>query len=325
LICVLSMIFDKTGHVANELYVAGLPWSPVYLLNGSRPIIFEAGFTCAGRLYENDIRAVLKGRQPEILFLTHVHWDHCGATSYLKELFPHLKVAASERDAMIIRRPNAQKLMAALSREIVPFVSALNNIDTSKLLDRPFGPFHVDMILRGGQIVEIDKDLTVQVLSTPGHTRDHLSYYIPERMLLIATEAAGCLDKAGHILTEFLVDYDEYIGSLERLSTLPVEILCQGHHFVFVGREEVQGFFARSIEQARRFKTSVLELLQHHGGSAESVVQKIKAAEWDRNPGIKQLEKAYLLNLRAQVTSLAAKLAGSSVKSSIPTKKHAAH
>ena len=87
-----------------------------------------------------------------------------------------------------------------------------------------------------------------------------LSYYIPERKILIATESAGCLGRDGHIVSEFLVDYDAYIKTLKRFSSLDVEIFCQGHHFVFTGKD-VQAFFANSLRAAESFKKHVDELL----------------------------------------------------------------
>jgi glyoxylase-like metal-dependent hydrolase (beta-lactamase superfamily II) len=77
----IFLIFKQTGQVKDILYVAGLAWSPVYLLATQQPVLFEAGFHCAGRLYEEGIKSVINGRNPKILFLTHVHWDHCGAVS----------------------------------------------------------------------------------------------------------------------------------------------------------------------------------------------------------------------------------------------------
>jgi len=299
------MIFNKTGFVTSEFHVTGLPWSPVYLFNCTRPVIFEAGFACAGRLYENDIRAILKGRQPDILFLTHAHWDHCGGTSYIKESFPGIKVAASERAASIIKRPNAQNLIRTLSKDVIPFIGEYYGIDRTELLDEPFKPFNVDIMLEDGRTIQIDDNLTVQVIATPGHTRDHLCYYIPERKILIATEASGVQDRTGNIVPEFLVDYDMYVTSMKRLMELPAEILCQGHHFVFVGREAVRDFFTRSLREAEYFKNHVIELLRSKNGSVEDVMRKIKAEQYDRNPGPKQTESAYLLNLRTRISHLA--------------------
>ena len=73
---------------------------------------------------------------------------------------------------------------------------------------------------------------TVHVLATPGHTRDMLSYYIPERRMLIGTEAVGAEDMAGRVIIAPLSDYDAYLSSMERLSLLDVDVLCQGHRLV---------------------------------------------------------------------------------------------
>ena len=297
-------VFSKTGRVQDDFYVLGHTWMPTYLLDGERPVLFEAGLTCLGRIYEEAIRSVLGDRQPEILFLTHVHYEHCGATSYLKEVFPSLQVGASPQAAEIIKRPNAQQLMRTLNKNASLLVTG---VDKNKLLLEPFKPFDIDVMLTDGEVMKLEEGLSVQVFATPGHTRDLLSYYIPEKRILVATEAVGCADRTGHIVTEFIVDYESYLAGLERLAALDVAVLCQGHHFVFIG-EAVKDFFTRSIETAKRFKTRVEELLQAEGGSVERVVTLIKAEEHDSKPLPKQPEKAYILNLTAQVAHVAKKL-----------------
>ncbi len=309
--CIYEEVFSlstQTGPVIRDFHTVGLNWSAVYLLDGKRPVLFESGFACAGRIYADGIRSILGARQPEVLFLTHSHWDHIGSASYLKNAFPSLKVAASRRTAEILKRPHALELISKLSEEALPPVQSLSGIDPSQLLLNAFHPFDVDVILEGGQVIELDEDVTVEVLATPGHARDHLSYYVPQKRILIATEASGTLDRAGNIITEFLVDYDAYLSSLKRLASLPVEVLCPGHHYVFVGQEEVAAFFSRSIEEAERFKERVYELLRLEGASVERVVQRIKAEQWDTNRAAKQIEGAYLLNLRTRVAHLAEKL-----------------
>jgi glyoxylase-like metal-dependent hydrolase (beta-lactamase superfamily II) len=177
----------------------------------------------------------------------------------------------------------------------------------SLLRDRP-GEFDIDVTLEDGQTVPLQNNLSVRVMSTPGHTRDMLSYYIPEKKILFATEAAGCLGKTGRIVTEFLVDYDEYILSLKRLAALDVDILCQGHHFVFTD-SDVKHHFERALETAEEFKATVENLLETEQGSVDRVVSLVKEREYDPNPGPKQPEKAYLINLRTRVTHLAEMMA----------------
>jgi glyoxylase-like metal-dependent hydrolase (beta-lactamase superfamily II) len=302
------MIFDKTGKVVDDFYVLGHTWMPTYLLDGDQPVIFEAGLACLGRVYEESIKAVLDRRQPEILFLTHVHYDHCGATVYLAKVFHPLHVAASSRAAYNIGRPHAQSLMKDLSEKAATLIAG---VDRSRLLDDAFEPFAVDMIVADGDVIQLGNGLSVEVLATPGHTRDLLSYYIPEKKILIGTEAVGCADITGHIVTQFLVDYESYLANLKRLAALHVEVLCQGHHFVYVG-DAVNDFLLRSIESTERFKKRVEELLKAEGGSVERVVARIRAQEHDGKPLPKQPEHAYLISLSARVKHLAEKVRSNS-------------
>jgi 2-aminobenzoylacetyl-CoA thioesterase len=301
------MIIDTAGSIKDRFYVSGLRLYPIELLDGIAPILFDGGITCAGRLYVDAIRSVLGDREPEIVCITHVHWDHCGAVSCLKDAFPSMKVAMSPKAGEILKRRNAVLQMKALNAGVKPIVAALPEVDSVRLTDEPFRSFDADIELEDGQIIELGQGLTVEALSTPGHTRDHMSYFIPERKILIASEACGCLDGTGTVITQFLADYDLYLSSLRRLAELPVEILCQGHRLVFVGRDEVQAFFYRSIKSTTRFKDRVYELLESKDSSLESVVIQIKAEQYDTNTGIKQPEVPYLINLRAQVAHLAEK------------------
>ena len=302
------MIFNAAGKVVDDFYVLGHAWMPTYLLDGTQPVLFEAGLACLGRIYAESIRTVLGGRAPERLFLTHVHYDHCGATAYLTRAFPKLRVAASARAAHTITRPNAQKLMQELSATAAALITG---VDRGKLLTDAFAPFTVDITVSDGDIIDLGEGLSIVVLATPGHTRDMVSYYIPERKILIATEAAGCADITGYAVPQFLVDYESYMMGLRRLAALEVEVLCQGHHFVYVGAA-AKDFLARSIESAVQFRQHAETLLAMEGGSVEQVVSLIKAEEYDDKPLPKQPEHAYLLGLNARVKHLAEKLAGRS-------------
>ena len=95
--------------------------------------------------------------------------------------------------------------------------------------------------------LDLGGGLSVQVLGTPGHTRDFLSYYIPEKKILVSSEAVGCHSGyKDYIVSEFIYSYQDYVDSMKRLATLDVEILCQGHHRVFVGGD-VRVFFEKSL------------------------------------------------------------------------------
>jgi glyoxylase-like metal-dependent hydrolase (beta-lactamase superfamily II) len=300
------LIFDTIGEVVPGFYVIGAVEVPSYLLDGDRPVLFDAGFSVFGPLYERAVKEILGIRDPKILFLTHVHFDHCGAAAYLKKAFPGLVIAASQRAAEIVRRPNARKLIADLNDS---GADTVRRWKPDLRLGEPFRPFEVDRVLADGDRLDLGPGLSVEVIATPGHTWDFLSYYIPERKILIASEAVGCADVTGYVVTEFLVDFEVYLKSLKRLAALGVDVLCQGHRLVYTGPEVVD-YFKRSLRTASQFKERVVDLLIREGGDTRRVVELVKGEEYDAKPHPKQPEPAYLLNLEARVKHLAGKMNG---------------
>jgi glyoxylase-like metal-dependent hydrolase (beta-lactamase superfamily II) len=298
----VDLIFKGTGEVRQGLHVLGSKDVPVYLVKAQRPVLFDAGLVTLGKVYERAIRATLGEVRPEILFLTHMHFDHCGSVSFLKRAFPGLVVYASKKASEIIKRPNAVKLIRTLSENSG---EALVGFDRSILVDEPFEPFEVDRILEDGDRIELGNGLNLQVLFTPGHTWDFLSYYIPERRILIASEAGGCADNSGHIPPECLADFDVYMHSLARLAALEVDVLCQGHRFVYLD-EDVTAFLSRSTQTALDFTGIVGELWKSERGDLARIMARIKNTEYDLLPPPKQPEPAYLVNLEARVKSLVA-------------------
>ncbi len=302
------MQINRTGRVNDILYVLGITECPIYLINTpEQAIIFDSGITCLGRIYADAIRSVLGDRQPSILFISHAHWDHCGSAAYLKRTFPSLQIAASPLAVKILGRPNAVELMARLNREVTDNLELDLGLKYSQLIDDAFEAPAVDMELKDGDMLTIG-DTAVQVLATPGHTRDHLSFYLPQEKILIAPESGGVMIGSGTIEPEFVADYDSYLASLRRLAELPAEVLCQGHYSVFTGREEVTQFFNRSLEETVNYRNRICELLQLEHDDVERVVRQIKSARYDRIEGRKQEEQSYVLNLTAQVRFLARKM-----------------
>jgi glyoxylase-like metal-dependent hydrolase (beta-lactamase superfamily II) len=294
------LIFNRTGEVRDGLFVTGWSHNPIYLLKGKKPVLFDGGLALLGRVYRDAIASVLKGDSPCMAFITHVHFDHCGAFPFLKKAFPGLKAAASQKAKEILKRPNAVKLIRKLSES---GIQVLSEFEEEKLSREPFDPFEIDLVLQDGDEVELEEGLTVRVLSTPGHTWDFLSYYVPEKKILVASESAGCALSSGYISADGLADFGVYLKSLRRLATLDAQILCQGHRYVYLD-EDVEGFLKRSLQTALEFQTMVEEFWVKEKGDLRRVLQKIKEIEYDPLPIPKQPEPAFVINLEARIKSV---------------------
>ncbi len=291
------MIIKKTGEVCDGFYVLGSAIAPVYLLDGPTPIIFDGGFTALAQLYETQIKEVLNGRKPEYIFLTHSHFDHIGAVGYFKKIWPNLKAGGSSKCHDILLKQSAVKLMKKLSLEST---EGFKKMGISPINEAPFEPFNLDFQIKTGIKIEISSDFSMVPIHTPGHTWDFISYWIPEKKILIASEAVAVYETNGYIQSEFLVDADAYLDSLKKFQNLGATLLCAGHYAVFTDND-VLDHIHNSIKATNNYLAMAEELLIHEKGNIDGVVSKIKIREWDTLPWPKQSESAYLINTRQRI------------------------
>lgn len=291
------MIVNRSGKIIDDLYMVGHPAMPVYLLDCEKPVIFDAGLAFLGNLYADGIREIIGSRDLHYCFLSHSHFDHCGAVSVLKQNFPGLKVVASEKAKNVFGRPNAIELMRSLTRAAEQLASRIE-IELAEF--ERFEPFEVDLTLKDGELLDLSRDITVQVLETPGHTRDSLSYFISRNKVLLCSEAAGIPDATGYVVSEALVSFDQYYESMMRLSKVEYDVLCLGHRQALLG-QDAKNYFQKSMADCRQFLNLVESALKEYDGDCQKVITRVKAVEYDPVPEPKQIEPAYLLNLEAKV------------------------
>lgn len=298
------MIIRRTGKIANGFYQLGHNDAPVYLLDAERPALFDAGYTFMGRLYEKEIREVLGLRPPAFLFLTHGHFDHMGAAGFLKRVWPGLKIAASAGTADVLGRPRTVETMRRYNDETGRvYLKQGLGFDPAWFTADPFEPVAVDLPLTDGTRMGLGAGMRVEVLETPGHTRDHLCYYVPERRILLAGEAAGIETERGGFLTDFLADYDAFCQGMVRLSGLEIAILCEGHTGVFTGPDAAARLEAGQ-EACGRFAALLEFVVREEGNNLERAAARVAAERLDPGPFPHQPEEAYLQNVRAKVRAI---------------------
>jgi 2-aminobenzoylacetyl-CoA thioesterase len=294
------LIIEQTGCIVDKLYMLGNPAVPVFLLDGENPAIIDAGFSFLGHLYASAISEVLGTRTPAYCLLTHSHFDHCGSVSVLKSHFPEMKIVSSEQAKATLARPNAIELIRELNRASVNVVLR-NGFSGDASLE--FAPFEIDMTVKESDVLKISPDRTLQVIETPGHTRDCLSYYTPEIKALICSEAAGIADPTGYIVSDCLVDYDQYVNSMKKLALLDSDVICLAHRYAFTG-QDARNYIPRSLKYCDEFRNLVEACLSEEHGDISRVMTRIKAAEYDDKQEPKQPEPAYLLNLEARIKAV---------------------
>jgi len=294
------MIFSQTGKICDGFFVLGHPAVPVYLLDGPQPVIFDAGLTLLSELYTAEIEKILGSRAPAFCFLTHAHFDHCGAVAAFKRRYPWMEVVASHKAGEILKRPSVVERIRYLNLAAEVLVAHIGVKGTPGV---HFEPFDIDRYVQEGDRVEVAAGRCVEVIESPGHTWDCLSYRISDKNILLSSEAAGQPDQTGYIVTDCLADYDCYLRSLQQLKALTPGVLCPGHIFVF-SADDASAYLDRAQTACIDFFNFVSVCAKEEKKDVERIKQRIKAQEYDVKPGPKQPEPAYLINLEARIRAV---------------------
>ena len=292
------MIINTLGKIIDDLYMIGHPAVPVYLFDGTEPVIFDAGYSCFGRTYVRQIRKILGNRPPAYCFLSHSHFDHCGSVSIFKAAFPSIKIVSSAKAKAIFIRPNAVALMKKLS---ISAEHLARDCGITGIMPDGFNSFDVDITVKNNEIIALSNHLTVRIIETPGHTNDCISFYVPEKKILLCSESFGIQDQTGYIFSDFLIDYDLYLDSMERMRGLETEVIGIGHNYAYTGKD-AETFKKTAILSCKAFLKMAEAFLVEDQGHIDTVVNRIKKIEYDGQTGFVQPEPAYLLNLEARIT-----------------------
>ncbi len=106
--------------------------------------------------------------QPDVILLTHSHWDHIGEVAELKKIL-NIPVYIHKDDEDNLQHPGADRLPLFL-----PVVGV-----------KPDG------YLQEGQILQVG-ELRIEVIHTPGHTPGGVCFYLPKEKALFSGDTLFC-------------------------------------------------------------------------------------------------------------------------------------
>jgi glyoxylase-like metal-dependent hydrolase (beta-lactamase superfamily II) len=131
----------------------------------------------------------LGGETPRAILLTHIHFDHAGATGSLLRRWPDLPVYVHERGAPHMAAP--EKLVASAAR-LYGGEEAMREL-WGEVVPVPEANMH---ILSGGETV-LD---VFRVEYTPGHASHHVSYLHEPSGIAFVGDAAGVRIPPGDVV-----------------------------------------------------------------------------------------------------------------------------
>jgi glyoxylase-like metal-dependent hydrolase (beta-lactamase superfamily II) len=235
----------------------------------------------------------LNGRVLDYIFFSHTHYDHIGALPFFRKEWPKLRTVTSVIGAEILLKDTPRRVIRQLS-----LVAAETH---GVMIDANYSDdvFRADVIVKEGDSISLG-GLCVQILETPGHTRDSLAFFIPELEVLVLNETSGVLMPDGSIYPGYLTSYTDTINSIDKCRQIPYKFLSLPHRSI-VSDEDANGFFERTLVVTTVCRNFILSMKEK--GLNENEMQDLFCKQYYSEILANfQPKEAFMANARATIS-----------------------
>jgi len=296
------MILPANGKLNDFIFAMGDPVYPAYLINTpEKNVMIEAGLNIFGPSYLTKLDAILGSyKNLDALYITHPHYDHMGSLPFISRQIPDLETGGHERFNTLMKKESVLSLMNNLSKNACDWLSSPPDVGDN---DISITESALSRVLKEGDRIEF-KDFSIDVYETPGHTRDHLSFFISELGLLFPGEALGNPAGDGRkVKVEFVSSYTDYMASIEKLAKLNIKTIAMSHLFMYLG-EDTKIFLEATHTETIAYMELISKYLNEGNGDIQSAVSLMVTHEYEKKGDILMEKEAYIANLMGQVKAI---------------------
>ncbi len=273
---------------------AGPGGNPWLIVGNGKTALYDTGMAYCGNELVQNIKRELGEKPLDYILLSHSHYDHLGALTYVKQAWPNVIVVAGAHAKLVLEKPNALALIRKLSVTAANEYSGKAPVED---LDYHDEDMKIDLAVEDGQIIDFG-DTKIKAILTPGHTRCSVAYYIIEDQVMFASETTGVL--AGHTVQPvILTGYKDTMDSIEKCRKYPCQRIFNPHHGQ-ISDKIVSQYWDMSKEAMEDCMGFVRSLVQSGATREEILAAYTKKYRIERSAREQPIE-AFIINAEATI------------------------
>jgi glyoxylase-like metal-dependent hydrolase (beta-lactamase superfamily II) len=187
-------------------------------------VLIETGPSCSLRkLYSSIEEEGLNVNDIDMIFVTHIHLDHAGASGYL--------VSRNNKIKLYVH-PRGYPHMLDVSKLWLSTKEVLGGL--ARVYGPPKSVSRKNLVRTwDGMEVDLGED-SINIIFTPGHASHHMAFYFSENRYLFPGDAAGLYYKGVIVpITPKPHNPDKAIDSLDRIMELKIDATYFTHYSVY--------------------------------------------------------------------------------------------
>ncbi len=229
------MLVRKSGLISRSVTLINRGTQCNYIVGTKQGILIDSCFSFEVDKFIRRIEDV--GIDPASLYgvaLTHLHAERAAGVALLRTRYPHLKLMLNEKMASQVSSPLFVEALikddsaAANTEGSDGLLSTLGVNSLIKLLSP-------EIVLKEGDLFNINKDAALRVIATPGHTDHSVAFAVQPDQVVITDESCGYFRVKGFTANGGDYSVEENLRTLKKLSGLEISALAMPNQGALTG------------------------------------------------------------------------------------------